>query len=344
MLVECIPAPVFFSRHDSWKDWGMLLSGLLFTAMLAGYVGLNLSQQARIWRLVDERTRQFRDSEEKFRAIADYTYDVELWHDPDGKILWVNPAIERLLGYSPAECMAMPNAPLGLFSEDERPRIEPLFHDAIKKRTSGNDLSARLRCKDGTLRWASLSWQPIYEAQGTYLGIRSSLRDVSERKQAEEALRQAHDTLEQRVAERTAQLTAANEALQQRAVELEEARWAAEAANQAKSRFLTNMSHEIRTPMTAILGYGDLLMDPTLDASSRNNYLQVVRRNGEHLLHLINDILDLSRIEAGKLSLGVERSSLVAILSDVASTMLPRASSAASTFRSSTPAPCQKAS
>jgi PAS domain S-box-containing protein len=107
--------------------------------------------------------------------------------------------------------------------------------------------------------------------------------------------------------------------------ELVNARQEAEAASKAKSAFLANMSHEIRTPMTAILGYTDLLTDPALGPSTRDNYLAVVRRNGEHLLRLINDILDLSKIEAGKLALDVRRCSLVSLLADVASMMRPRA-------------------
>jgi PAS domain S-box-containing protein len=107
--------------------------------------------------------------------------------------------------------------------------------------------------------------------------------------------------------------------------DLVESRRQAEAANQAKSQFLANMSHEIRTPMTAILGYADLLMDPSINASSQNNYAAVIRRNGEHLLTLINDILDLSKIEAGRLSPDIRRHSVVAILADVVSVVRPRA-------------------
>ncbi|MGE3166905.1 MAG: ATP-binding protein [Planctomycetota bacterium] len=101
-------------------------------------------------------------------------------------------------------------------------------------------------------------------------------------------LRRWAENLEERVAERTQDLRRATEA--------------AEAASRAKSDFLANMSHEIRTPMTAILGFVEILMNETLSAAERREYMDTVRKNGDHLLSVINDILDLSRIEANRLS------------------------------------------
>ncbi len=104
-----------------------------------------------------------------------------------------------------------------------------------------------------------------------------------------------------------------------------DARDAAEAASHSKTDFLANMSHEIRTPMTAILGYADLLLEPDSSASDRLDSLQVIRRNARHLLQLINDILDLSKIEAGKLKIERLPCDLPQTISSVVSMIRPRA-------------------
>jgi len=98
----------------------------------------------------------------------------------------------------------------------------------------------------------------------------------------------------------------------------------AELASRTKSEFLANMSHEIRTPMTAILGYADLMLDPQHTQSDRIDYLQIIRRNGEHLLAIINDILDISKIEAGKMTLEKIETNLSQVLEEVSSLMSHR--------------------
>lgn len=107
--------------------------------------------------------------------------------------------------------------------------------------------------------------------------------------------------------------------------ELRKAKIAAEAGAQAKSEFLANMSHEIRTPMTAILGYGEMMMDAEQTAEERNQCLAIVRRNGEHLLELINDILDVSKIEASKFMIEPSPCSIPSVVADVVNTMNARA-------------------
>jgi signal transduction histidine kinase len=119
-------------------------------------------------------------------------------------------------------------------------------------------------------------------------------------------------TLEQKVAERT--------------IELEAARNEAQRANQSKSAFLANMSHEIRTPMTAILGYADLLLDEEMQLGDEpRRLLEIVRRNGGHLLDVLNDILDLSKIESGRIEVERIPTALVHIVSEIASLMRVRA-------------------
>jgi signal transduction histidine kinase/CheY-like chemotaxis protein/HPt (histidine-containing phosphotransfer) domain-containing protein len=134
------------------------------------------------------------------------------------------------------------------------------------------------------------------------------------------------------VRERTSELStsnaqlAAEQAASVRMMEqLKSSRDAAEEADRTKTAFLANMTHEIRTPMTAILGYTDLLLDPQLSSPVRNQYAEVIRRNGEHLLEIVNDILDISKIEAGKLAIETIPCSLDEIARDVQNMMQPRA-------------------
>ncbi|MFG0250318.1 MAG: ATP-binding protein [Phycisphaeraceae bacterium JB051] len=124
-------------------------------------------------------------------------------------------------------------------------------------------------------------------------------------------IQNVHNELDSRVKERTEQL---NEALDQ-----------AMAASQAKSQFLANMSHEIRTPMTAILGFSDILQEPNLPKTEQTKFLQTIERNGKHLLTIINDILDISKIEAQQMQVETIPTNLLEILHDVQSLMQVKA-------------------
>jgi len=165
-------------------------------------------------------------------------------------------------------------------------------------------------------------------------------QEVAERKQVEEALKRAHDQLESRIAERTGQLSRTNERLEREIlerqvveIELKEAKEVAEAASRAKSEFLASMSHELRTPLNAILGYAQILQRrEDLDEVGRNG-VATIERSGEHLLTLINDILSLSKIEAGKLQAAPSDFDLTVFLNNICDMTRIRARSKGLAFR-----------
>ncbi|MCU0875065.1 MAG: PAS domain S-box protein, partial [Pirellulaceae bacterium] len=141
-------------------------------------------------------------SETQFRAVADCTYDWESWHGTDGRLVWVNPGVERLTGYSVPDCHAMADYPLGLVLPDDRSQIAEILAAACQG-SSGNDAEFRILHRDGSLKWAAISWQPMSTPAQGHLGFRTSVRDITERRKLREQLRLHAEHLEQLVQERT---------------------------------------------------------------------------------------------------------------------------------------------
>lgn len=228
-------------------------------------------------------------NEQKYRLLAENLKDVVFAIDLEGRLTYCSPAITELAGYSPAEKIGKPIRQY-VADENQWNRVWTIVTQMVQ---DGKPASTELdlRRKDGSAVPVEITGKPLIEG-GQVTAIQCVMRDMTERRRYEEQLR--------------------------------EAKRVAEAASRAKTEFLTNISHEIRTPMTAILGFAEILQTQLPEGES----LQAARtiyRNGEHLLEIINDILDLSKIEAGRLDIHRQRVSPHQILCDVVSLMRIRA-------------------
>lgn len=144
---------------------------------------------------VESRIQDLDESQKRFRAIADYTYAWENWFDVDGRLRWVNPAVERITGYGVAECHAMEDFPLPMVVEEDRPQVRD-FLEAARGGQSGKDMEFRVLTKAGEVQWVAMSWQPIFDGAGEPLGSRSSIRDVTVQKHSADMLVEAKAELE----------------------------------------------------------------------------------------------------------------------------------------------------
>ncbi len=133
---------------------------------------------------------------EVFKTIADSSYDWGSWLSPEGKLLWINPAVERITGYSPRECMESGNYPLCLVAEADRNKCRGLLEKALKGESIINT-EFRVQHKNGDVKWVAISHQPVMGDSGQITGHRCSLRDITERKEAEVRLKQSETTLAQ---------------------------------------------------------------------------------------------------------------------------------------------------
>ncbi|MEY2932536.1 MAG: hypothetical protein RL033_3285 [Pseudomonadota bacterium] len=223
----------------------------------------------------------------------------------DSRIRFVNAQTERLFGYRREELVGQSMELLIPERLRERHAVHlQRFFANPGARPMGSGLQLFGRCRDGRELPIEVSLSPLRTARG--ITVSASLRDISERKRSEAELRLQEEN---------------------RTEELRQARAQAEAGSAAKSEFLSSMSHELRTPLNAILGFAQLLARDRREPLSERHRQRVehILKGGEHLLRLINDILDLSRIEAGGVSISTEPVSVRDVLEEVQRTLQPMA-------------------
>jgi PAS domain S-box-containing protein len=232
------------------------------------------------------------------------TADAAIITDAAGVILWVNTAFTTTTGYTAEEAVGKTPRILksGLQSEE-------FYREFWKTIRGGQPWLGEFanRRKDGTTYYDAHTVTPVHGADGSITHFVGVMHDVTERKRAEAEIRELNIQLEERVEERTRQLAGVNHELELRTNELAAANIELSAASSLKDEFLANMSHELRTPLNAILGMSEVLEEGIHGALNdrQRKSLKTIEESGRHLLELINDILDLSKIEAGKLELTI---------------------------------------
>jgi PAS domain S-box-containing protein len=246
-----------------------------------------------------------RASEQKFHAIFEQTFQFIGLLSTDGTVLAANHSALQFKGVKEDTVLGK------LFWDTpwwtHSPQMQQRVHAAVQEAANGNlvRFEATHTAQDGSVHYIDFSIKPIIDSSGRVLQLIPEGRDITERKQAEEELRKHRDHLEEMIRERTAELTIAKEQ--------------AESANKAKSTFLSNMSHELRTPLNSILGFARLTkVLPGLTAEQKKN-LDIITLSGGHLLNLINNVLDMSKIESGRMTLDVTPLDLYQLLQEMRS-------------------------
>jgi len=242
---------------------------------------------------IEKRDRALSESEKRFQSLIEQAADAIFVCAPDGGILHANARASSTLGYNNNELMLMSMQDIDVnlannetFSSDWQ---------ALEPDRSFIYYSTHTR-KDGGSFPVEIHYGAL-DLGGKKL-ILSFVRDISDRKKAEVALKKANDELEDKVELRTRELSDTNEEL---LLAIEQA----ENASKVKSEFLANMSHEIRTPMNAVIGFTELLQQSQLD-SKQQSYIHSIHLGAKGLMTIIDDVLDLSKLEAGRISLEYE--------------------------------------
>lgn len=300
-----IPDPEKTKIHNHWTrvrveqrvDWKFVLRLVGALVLVGGLsVVIILRWNRALAREVNERKRaeeSLREHEENLRVMYDSTTVGICVLDLQGRFIENNATWRKMLGYTEEEHRQLTN--LDVTHPEDRDETRKLIVSLAKGDIGAYRQERRFMRKDGSIFWGDISVSPIRDKFGKPQAVIGMLVNITERKQMEE--------------------------------ELIHAKLVAEDANKAKSVFLANMSHELRTPLNAILGYTELILDKIYgDVPEKiGEVLGRLDKNGRHLLGLINDVLDISKIEAGRLKLSLNDYSMQEVVQTVFTAVEPLA-------------------
>jgi PAS domain S-box-containing protein len=262
----------------------------------------------------EEQARAVILAETRFRELIENAPDAILQVDPGGKIVVANHTAERMFGYTREELLGTNvDTLVPMRARAGHIKHRTVFAKSPKIRPMGSGMELSALRKDGIEVPVEISLSPSYQEGGTH--VTAVIRDVSERRQAETQMRSLQENY---------------------MAELEARQKEADRLNRLKSEFLASMSHELRTPLHTIIGFAELLGEENEGPlnNKQRRFLQHIQEDSEHLLGLINDVLDLSKIEAGGMSLRIEDVSLDAAIFEAMNAIRPRAAMKSLTLES----------
>jgi PAS domain S-box-containing protein len=292
---------------------------------ITGFIGLirDISERVK----AREALRESKETAEQYLNIA---ASIILSLDLHGNITLLNDSGHQLLGYEKNELIGKNWFQTCLPSE-YREQVYNVFKGLINKQDENLKIvEGPVITKTGerkTILWHN---NILKNNRGETTGILTSGEDITERKRAEEQLKELNKKLQEQneqIAAQNEEYETLNEELSLKNKELEVAREKAEESDRLKSAFLANMSHEIRTPMNGIMGFADLLKSPRLDDSKKDHYVNMIRNSGKRMLEIINNLLDIAKIESGQIEVENSITSVNDLLDELLAFFSPEAES-----------------
>jgi PAS domain S-box-containing protein len=258
---------------------------------LAEGIGRQLAmavENARLHQASLDRAAALAESEDRYRRLAEGAKDIIFTKDVEGRFTYLNRRVKEILGYGPEELLGKPAIDYVVPTYHEL--VKESFRRALRGESASDIFEIEVIKKDGSTVPLEMAASAIYDAEGRFVGRQEIARDLTERRRLEEEVRE---------------------------------RKRLEGVNRFKSQFLANMSHELRTPMNAVLGFSEILRDcrfgPLTEKQAR--FVNNILVGGRHLLALINDILDLAKIEAGKMRLDLAHIEVRSIIEGIGGVM-----------------------